>query len=87
MMKSGFLVIFSMTAAGLAGLGVWAPALGGLALHLTVADRYWSLWQRTRELEREPVATRIWGQSVLQNFVFAGLAYALGVTVQALFLP
>lgn len=78
--------MFSMAAAGSAGLGLWAPALGGLALHLTVADRYWSLWRRARELQRAPIATRIWGQSIVQGFVFAGLAYALGVAVRAVVL-
>jgi len=67
----------------LSGLGWWAALLGGLALHLTVAEKYWPLWLRARAIDQEKIATMAWLASVLQALIAAGAAYGLGWSIRA----
>lgn len=79
-MAVGFVLLLAVAVAGAAGLGVCAPVLGGIVLHLTVASTYWELWERARGSGKEMVL-RFWAMSVLQAVVAAGAAYALGLAV------
>ncbi|MFA5952023.1 MAG: hypothetical protein WC807_17250 [Hyphomicrobium sp.] len=79
---AGFVVLLSVAIAGLAGLGWWAPALGGLGLHLTVAEKYWPMWLRAREIDQEGIAARIWAISVLQGGMAGAAAYSFGYTLR-----
>jgi len=75
---AGFFVVLSVAIAGLTGVGWWILVLGGLGLHLTVAERYWPLWQRARAINQESMATGVWALSVAQAIIAAGAAYGLG---------
>ena len=79
---AGYFIIVIAAIAGLAGLGWWAPALAGAALHLTVAGKYWELWRRARQPHQQSVAASVWGVSVLQAAVACGGAYILGLAVR-----
>jgi hypothetical protein len=78
-MAPGFLLLLSMAVAGVLGLGWWAPALGGIALHLTVADKYWQLWGLAREVGKERTAASVWAVSLLQALLASSGAYAMGL--------
>ncbi|MGD9712066.1 MAG: hypothetical protein AB7V46_08385 [Thermomicrobiales bacterium] len=78
-MAPGFFLLLSMAVAGVFGLGWWAPALGGIALHLTVAHKYWPLLGLAREAGKECTAAAVWAISVVQALLAASGAYAMGV--------
>lgn len=81
---AGYVLLLSVAIAGLAGLGWWVPFLGGIALHLTVAEKYWPLWQRARAINQESMAAGVWALSVVQGIIAAGAAYGLGRLVHGL---
>lgn len=68
-----------MAVAGLLGLGWWAPALGGIALHLAVAPKYGRLFGLARDVGKERTAAGVWAVSVLQALIAASAAYAMGL--------
>lgn len=72
-------MLLSMAIAGMLGLGWWAPALGGIALHLTVAAKYWKLWALARDVGKERTAAGVWAVSVLQALLAASGSYAMGL--------
>lgn len=78
-MAPGFLLLLSMAVAGTLGLGWWAPALGGIALHMTVAAKYWKLWGLARDVGKERTAAGVWAMSVLQALLAASGAYGMGM--------